>query len=145
MHCDFLFPRLWRHNFWTYLSYQANFVHDQKVKTNIEIFWERKEHLKWNKKHFHRFKGLSVAKNCFRLESAPPSKKAAVFIRSFFYFLLIQSVSNIWIYMILLSNQRNAACNSCCMAGWNLESKVSLLSERQGASYAETLVGFRFV
>ena len=28
------------------------FLHDQKVKTKNEITWERKELLRWNKKHF---------------------------------------------------------------------------------------------
>ena len=31
------------------------FLHEQKVVTKTEIFWERKELLRWNKKHFSSF------------------------------------------------------------------------------------------
>ena len=36
------------------LSFQSSrfFLYDQKVKTKTEIPWERKEPLRWNKKHF---------------------------------------------------------------------------------------------
>ena len=40
VYCNCLFPRLRRHKFWNqpYLSYQAVFLHDQKVKTKIYNF-----------------------------------------------------------------------------------------------------------
>ena len=48
--------RLWRHKFVNlrYLSNQAVFLHDQKVKTKtkIRISWERKELLRRKKKYF---------------------------------------------------------------------------------------------
>ena len=67
---QFFLTRLWRYKFWNLpcLSNQAVFLHDQKVKTKIWISWERKELLKWKKKHLS---SLSVAKNCLRPESAP--------------------------------------------------------------------------
>ena len=34
---------------------QAIFLYDRKAKTKIEIPWERKELLRWNKKHFSLF------------------------------------------------------------------------------------------
>ena len=40
---------------------QAVFLHDQNVRAKIS--WKQKELLRWNKKHFQSFKGLSVAKN----------------------------------------------------------------------------------
>ena len=54
MYCNYLFPRLWRHRFWNwpYLSNQAVFLPDQKVQTKMQISWECKEFLGWNKKHF---------------------------------------------------------------------------------------------
>ena len=38
-----------------YLSNQAVILHAQKLKTKISISWERKELLRWNKKHFSSF------------------------------------------------------------------------------------------
>ena len=31
------------------------FLHDQKANTKIEISWEQKKFLRWNKKHFLSF------------------------------------------------------------------------------------------
>ena len=49
---------MWRHKFQnqTYVSNQAVFLHDQKVKTETKISWERNEILRWNKSIFHYFK-----------------------------------------------------------------------------------------
>ena len=56
MYCNCLLSRLWRHKFWNQpSSNQVFFVHDQKVKTKIQMSWERKELLRWNKKHFTPF------------------------------------------------------------------------------------------
>ena len=54
VYCKCLLSRLWRQRFWNQpdLSNQAVFLHDQNVRTKIEISWERKEPLTWNKKHF---------------------------------------------------------------------------------------------
>ena len=39
------------------------FLHDQKVMTKTWISWERKELLRWNKKHFSSFlKGFQLSK-----------------------------------------------------------------------------------
>ena len=56
-YCNCLLSSLWRHKFWNFsqLSYQAVFLHDQKLKTQIKIFQERKEILKWNKNNFSWF------------------------------------------------------------------------------------------
>ena len=57
VYCNCLFLRLW--------------CYDKKVKTKMWISWEQKELLRWNKKTFFIiFKGLSVAKNYLRRESA---------------------------------------------------------------------------
>ena len=52
-----LLTRLWSHNVETKLIFQIKpfFLHDQKFKTKNWISWERKELLKWNKKHFSSF------------------------------------------------------------------------------------------
>ena len=56
----------------TLFSNQAVFLNDQKVKTKIWISWEEKELLRLSKEIFFIiFKGLSVAKNCLRPNSAP--------------------------------------------------------------------------
>ena len=54
---------LWRHKTWDqpYLSNQIVLLHDRKFKTKIWISWERKELLRWNKKHF------SSLLKCFQL------------------------------------------------------------------------------
>ena len=59
--CKCLLTRLWRH-----------FLHDQKAKTKIWIYWERKELLRWNKKHFSSIlKGFQLQKNCLRPKRVP--------------------------------------------------------------------------
>ena len=61
------------------LSNQAIFLHDQKVKTKNEISWERKELLRWNKKHFPSFlRGFQVLKRVSDLECA--SKEAVIYM-----------------------------------------------------------------
>ena len=64
VYCNCLLTRLWHHKFWTYLILifllKPIFLHDQKVKTNISISWEQKELLRWKKKLFITFKGLSL-------------------------------------------------------------------------------------
>ena len=57
MYCSCLLSCLWRQRFWNlaWLSYQAVFLHDQKFRTNIEIFQEQNELLRWNKNHFSSF------------------------------------------------------------------------------------------
>ena len=38
-------------------------LHDQKVMTKVQISWEQKELLRWNKKHFLLFlKGFQLSK-----------------------------------------------------------------------------------
>ena len=50
-------------NFEINLSNQGVFEHDQKGKTKIQIFWERRELLRWNKKKFSLFlKGFHLSK-----------------------------------------------------------------------------------
>ena len=53
------------------ISYEAVFLHNQKVTTKMSISQEHKDLSRWNRKHFSYFKGLSVARNCFRPGSAP--------------------------------------------------------------------------
>ena len=65
MHCNYLFHNLWRHKFWNLPDplNQAVFLHDQKVKTKILIFWEGKELSRWNKNQFSSFlKGFQWSK-----------------------------------------------------------------------------------
>ena len=65
MYCNCLLNSLWCHRFWnlTDLSNQAVFLHDQKFKTKIQISWEQKELLRWNKKYFSSFlKGFRMPK-----------------------------------------------------------------------------------
>ena len=40
----------------------SRFLHDQKVKTKIQLSWEWEDPLRWNKKHFSSFKGISFTK-----------------------------------------------------------------------------------
>ena len=60
-----LLTRLWRHKFWNYFIFLIKlfFLHDQKVKTKIEMSWKWKELLRWNGKHFSSiFKGFQLIK-----------------------------------------------------------------------------------
>ena len=42
------------------------FLHDQKVMTKTQVFWERKKLLRWNKKHFSSFiRAFSQANNTY--------------------------------------------------------------------------------
>ena len=82
VYCNCLFSMLWRH--------------DQKVKTKIEIYWEWKELLWWNKKHFSSFKGFSVATNCLTPESM--SRKSYT-ITYFFEFFRIRGFPNFLGYL----------------------------------------------
>ena len=58
-------------NFKIHHSHQAVCLHDQKLRTKIEISQGQKVLLRWNKKAFYIiFKGLSVVRNCLRPASA---------------------------------------------------------------------------
>ena len=62
-------------NFEINLPNYAIFLLGQNFKTKIDLSLEKKEILRWNKRHFFSiFKGLSVVKNWLRLESAPTSR-----------------------------------------------------------------------
>ena len=54
LHYDYLLSCLWRHKFWDEpkLSYQVVFLHNQKVKTKMQITQKQKQLLLWNKKYF---------------------------------------------------------------------------------------------
>ena len=55
--CDVCWPDCDVRNFEINLAFlfKPLFLNDQKVKTKLEISWERKELLRWNKKHFLSF------------------------------------------------------------------------------------------
>ena len=68
-YCNYLLTRLWRHKFWNlpYLSNEAVFLNDQKVKTKMEISWEWKELLlMWNKKHYSSFQRALSCEKLFK-------------------------------------------------------------------------------
>ena len=75
MCCNSLLTRLWRHKFrkQPYVSNQAVFSTCTKVKTKIWIPWERKQLLRWNKKHFLSFERLSLKPTKFLLEGESPT------------------------------------------------------------------------
>ena len=52
-----MLTRLWRLNFEINLIFLIKpfFLHAQKLKIKVSITWERKEFLRWNKKHFQHF------------------------------------------------------------------------------------------
>ena len=56
-YCNCLVTRLWHQKFWVYPKFfnQAVFLNDQTVNSKIYISWERKELLRWNKKHFSSY------------------------------------------------------------------------------------------
>ena len=57
VNCNCLSTRLWRLNCEINLIFLIKpfFLHGQKIKTKSWISWERKELLRWNKKHFSSF------------------------------------------------------------------------------------------
>ena len=64
---------MWLHIFWNLpqLSYQAVFLHEQKLRIKTDISQEQKELSRWNKEYFSIFlKDLVVARNCSRPKSA---------------------------------------------------------------------------
>ena len=72
--CTCLLTRLWRHEFEINLIFliKTFLLHDQKVMTKNETFWERKELLKVKLKAFLIIStGISVIKNCLTPYRAP--------------------------------------------------------------------------
>ena len=75
VHCDCLFPMLWSHQFWNNLYYLIKLLLYMTKKSKQKFKYLENEKSIWSEKKsiFKKsvFSELSVAKNCFRPESAP--------------------------------------------------------------------------